>query len=177
MGRYVPELHFLSILLGDEPVLSPYVQYYQRLLSTDQSEARHVLELYLKEKPVEELYSAVVIPALGLAEQDRHRNVLDQETQTFIYQSTRDIVEELDDRPAQTANETTEENATVASTSSFFRLETKPTVSSLCFFAACWFARSKMRKALPSANCQKCCLRFPPLTPASSAFQPCRHLR
>ena len=99
MGRYVPSLSFLSILLGDEPVLSPHVQYYQRLLAADQSEARHVLEQYLKEKSVEELYGSVLIPALALAEQDRHRNVLDEETQKFIYQSTREIIEDLEDNP------------------------------------------------------------------------------
>jgi predicted PurR-regulated permease PerM len=36
MGRYVPSLRFLSVLLGDEPVLSPESQYYQRLLASDQ---------------------------------------------------------------------------------------------------------------------------------------------
>src|SRR6185503_2155066 len=32
LGRYVPNLEFLSVLLGDEPVLSPEARYYQRLL-------------------------------------------------------------------------------------------------------------------------------------------------
>ena len=103
MGRYIPGLRFLHILLGDEPVLSPHAQYYQRLLAADQNEARQVLEQYLKEKSLDELYSSVVIPALGLAEEDRHRNELDEETQNFIFQSTREIVEELGDTaPEQT---------------------------------------------------------------------------
>jgi predicted PurR-regulated permease PerM len=95
MGRYIPSLGFLNVLLGDEPVLPPHSQYYQRLLGTDQNEARHVLEQQLKDKTLEELYSTVLIPALSLAEQDRHRNELDEETQNFIYQSTREIIEEL----------------------------------------------------------------------------------
>jgi predicted PurR-regulated permease PerM len=103
IGRYVPGLGFFNILLGDEPVLSPHAQYYQRLLAADQNEAREVLEQYLKEKSLEELYSSVVIPALNLAEEDRHRNELDDETQNFIFQSTREIVEELGDNPEQTA--------------------------------------------------------------------------
>jgi AI-2E family transporter len=96
MGHYIPSLGFLGVLLGDEPVLSPHVQYYQRLLAADQNEARQILQRYLKEKPLQELYSSVVIPALSLAEQDRHANILDEQTQTFIYQSTREIIEELD---------------------------------------------------------------------------------
>src|SRR5215469_1658812 len=109
MGRYVPGLGFLHILLGDEPVLSPDAQYYQRLLAADQIEARQVLEQYLKEKSLDELYSSVVIPALSLAERDRHRNELDEATQSFIFQSTREIVEELDDTsPKQLTEETPE---------------------------------------------------------------------
>lgn len=105
MGRYMPSLHFLSILLGDEPVLSPHIQYYQRLLATDENEARHVLEQYLKDKSVEDLYSAVVIPALSLAEQDRHRNTLDEGAQKFIYQTTREIIEELEDNPVEDSSD------------------------------------------------------------------------
>lgn len=102
-GRYVPGLGFLNILLGDEPVLLPHAHYYQRLLAGDQNEAREVLENYLKEKSLEDAYSSVVIPALRLAEEDRHRNELDEETQTFIFQSTREIIEELEDTPEHTA--------------------------------------------------------------------------
>jgi predicted PurR-regulated permease PerM len=97
LGRYVPQLGFLNVLLGDEPVLPPHAQYYQRLLAADQDEARQILEEYLKKKPLEDLYSSVVIPALSLAEQDRHRNELDEERQKFIYQSTRELIEELSD--------------------------------------------------------------------------------
>jgi predicted PurR-regulated permease PerM len=95
IGRYVPSMNFLNVLFGDDPGLSPHAQYYQRLLATDQNEARQILENYLKEQSLEELYGSVVIPALSMAEQDRHRGELDEETQTFIYQSTREIVEEL----------------------------------------------------------------------------------
>jgi predicted PurR-regulated permease PerM len=95
MGRYVPSLAFLNVLLGDEPVLPSHAQYYQRLLAMDENEAKHVLKQYLKEKPLEELYSTVVIPALSLAEQDRYRNELDEDAQTLMYQSIREMVEEL----------------------------------------------------------------------------------
>jgi len=94
-GRHVPNMGFLNVLLGDEPVLSPEVLYYQRLLATDHDEARQVLDSHLKEKSLTELYDGVVIPALAMAEQDHQRNDLEDETATFIYQSTRDFVEEL----------------------------------------------------------------------------------
>lgn len=97
MGRYVPSLNFLKVLLGDEPEISRSDLYYQRLLASDQNEARQVLEQYLEGKSLSELYSEVLIPALGLVEQDRHRNELDEATLNFIMQSTREFVEELGD--------------------------------------------------------------------------------
>ena len=95
MGRYVPSLTFLDVLLGDEPVLSPPAQFYQRLLGSEQSEAKRVLDDYLKEKPLDVLYSEVVIPALNLAERARYREELSEETQSEMYQSVRELIEEI----------------------------------------------------------------------------------
>jgi hypothetical protein len=101
LGRHVPNMRFLNVLLGDEPVLSPEVHYYQRLLASDHDEARQVLKGHLKEKSLEELYDSVLIPALTMAEQDRQRNDLDEETATFVYQSTREFVEDLSEKGAK----------------------------------------------------------------------------
>jgi predicted PurR-regulated permease PerM len=100
VGRHVPQLEFLYILLGDEPVLSPDAYYYQRLLAMDEEEARTVAEDYLKEKPLIELYDSVLIPALAMAEQDRHENQLDDEREKFIYETTRELIEELGEEQA-----------------------------------------------------------------------------
>jgi hypothetical protein len=95
MGRYIPQLSFLEILLGDEPVLSPQVHFYQRLLALDDEEARDIADKYLKENPIGNLYDSVLIPALSLAEKDRHMNVVDETRTKFIHQSTRELIEEL----------------------------------------------------------------------------------
>jgi predicted PurR-regulated permease PerM len=98
MARHVPHLGFLHVILGDEPVLPPEAQFYQRLLATDQNEAKQVLESYLKDKPLEDLYDLVLIPALSLVERDRHRNELDEATETFVFQSIKEVVEEINDQ-------------------------------------------------------------------------------
>jgi methanogenic corrinoid protein MtbC1 len=98
MARHVPHLGFLHVILGDEPVLAPEAQFYQRLLAADEREAKRVLEDYLKEKPLEDLFDSVLIPALSLAEQDRHHNELDEVTGVFISQSIKEFVEEVNDR-------------------------------------------------------------------------------
>ena len=98
VGRYAPQLSFLDILLGDEPGLPLEAQFYQRLLALDQDEARHIAEIYLKEKPLGSFYDSVLIPALALAEQDRHLNSLEAETASFVSQSVRELIEELGER-------------------------------------------------------------------------------
>ena len=43
LGRYVPRLEFLGMLLGDKSAMDPEVTYYQRLLARDQDEATDVI--------------------------------------------------------------------------------------------------------------------------------------
>ncbi|MDQ2844751.1 MAG: AI-2E family transporter [Acidobacteriota bacterium] len=100
LGRYVPPLRFLSVLLGDEPVLPPEACYYQRLLALDEDEAQEVAEAYLKEKTVLDLYDHVLIPALHLAEQDRHEHALDEDRQKLIYETTKDLINQLSEETA-----------------------------------------------------------------------------
>lgn len=100
-GRYIPRLGFLEVLLGDEPVLSPQELFYQRLLAMDQDEARNIAEVQLQEKSLESLYETVLIPALRLAEEDRHRDALGDRTIEFVSQTTRELIDDLGDRVAQ----------------------------------------------------------------------------
>jgi predicted PurR-regulated permease PerM len=95
IGRHIPQLDFLEILLGDEPVLSPQAHFYQRLLALDDGEAREIAEQYLKGNPIGSLYDSVLIPALSLAERDRHMNALDETRTSFIHQTMRELIETL----------------------------------------------------------------------------------
>jgi len=95
LGRYVPELSFLYVLLGDEPVLEPEAHLYQRLLATDQVEARAVIDLCLKDRSLAELYDSVLVPALTLAEQDRHKGALDPDRLEFLFLSFNEMLTEL----------------------------------------------------------------------------------
>ncbi len=95
VGSHVPSLKFLTVLLGDQPVMRPESHYYQRLLASDAQEASQVLDAYVKENSVPGAYDSVIIPALAMFEQDRHRNDLDQETVNFITETAQEQVEEL----------------------------------------------------------------------------------
>jgi predicted PurR-regulated permease PerM len=95
LGRYVPCLSFLHIALGDEDVLSTEIQLYQRLLAMDHTEARAVADQFLKEKSLLELYEGVIIPALILAEQERHRGTLEPAREEFVFLCLNEIIAEL----------------------------------------------------------------------------------
>jgi predicted PurR-regulated permease PerM len=97
MGRYVPQLGFLNVLLGVEPVLTPEARLYQRLIALDDEEAIDLAEEYANERGVPALYEDVIIPALGLAEQDRHRGALSAERTRFVFDTVRRIIEDMGD--------------------------------------------------------------------------------
>jgi predicted PurR-regulated permease PerM len=104
MGKYIPQLQFLDVLLGDEPVLEPPVRVYQRLLAMDQEEAAELVRTELTTKPLLDVYDQVLLPALSLAEQDRHRGELDDERYDFIHNAMRSMIDELGDLSRQEAH-------------------------------------------------------------------------
>jgi len=95
VGKYVPQFRFFDILLGDQPVLSPAQRIYQRLLAMDAEEATDVAEEQLDSSSLEAVYDQVLLPALAMAEHDRHADQLDDRRGLFIRDAVRDIVDEL----------------------------------------------------------------------------------
>jgi predicted PurR-regulated permease PerM len=97
LGRYAPQFSFLHILLGDEAPLVEEARIYQRLLAMDEQEARAVADRYLKEHDLAQLYDSVLIPALSMAEQDRHKGALDAAREEFFFLSMKEMLAELPD--------------------------------------------------------------------------------
>jgi predicted PurR-regulated permease PerM len=95
LGRNIPQLDFLHVLLGDEEMLSPAAQLYQRLLAMDQDEARDVIDAFMKDGTLANLYDMVLIPALTMAEQDRHRAALDTLREEFLFLNINELVAEF----------------------------------------------------------------------------------
>ncbi|HEX8877751.1 MAG TPA: AI-2E family transporter [Phycisphaerales bacterium] len=88
LGKHVRSLWFLEILLGTEPVLTPQAACYQRLLAGDQEEATRLVDTFAQGRTSVEVYDGLLLPALALAERDRHRGELDERRE----QSIRDIL-------------------------------------------------------------------------------------
>jgi hypothetical protein len=114
IGKHVPQLSFLHILLGNEPVFEPKRQVYQRLLAGDQEEATELVDDELQNKPLVEVYDTLLIPALALAETDWHRGELDEGRHKFILQSLKEMInEKAEDQPEVPAKEGIEEGSRV----------------------------------------------------------------
>ncbi len=95
LGKYIPSMSFLDALLGDEPTLTANERYYQRLLAMDQREAEIVAEEYHKDHTLAETYSTLLVPALAAAEREDQEGTLDARHQRFIFDATRELVDEM----------------------------------------------------------------------------------
>ncbi|WOH66374.1 AI-2E family transporter [Bradyrhizobium sp. BWA-3-5] len=97
IGRYVPQLEFLGVLLGSDPVLAPEEQLYQRLLAGNVEEAVEIAEDYVDACSSREFYDNVAIPALRLAENDRQRNTTDTNYRRLVADTAVFVVREVED--------------------------------------------------------------------------------
>ena len=99
MGRHVPRLSFLSVLLSDEDALTPAEDCYHRLLTVGEQDEMEFVEAFLKVNSLTALFDAVLIPVISTAEMDARLESLDHEQLAQVEQSVRDIVEDLGTRP------------------------------------------------------------------------------
>jgi predicted PurR-regulated permease PerM/CheY-like chemotaxis protein len=95
LGKYVPQLEFFEVLLGDAPVLPAPARYYQRLMAHDEDEADVLVEEYLRDHPWESVFDDVLLPALALARRDAERGELRAEDEQVVYQTTRDVLDDV----------------------------------------------------------------------------------
>jgi predicted PurR-regulated permease PerM len=95
LGQHVPRLRFLALLLGDQPALNPDIAYYQRLLAGDRREALLIAEQYRKSNGSDQLPDDVLLPALRLARRDRKHAGLAAEDESFILESTEEVIDQL----------------------------------------------------------------------------------
>ena len=102
LGKYVPQLAFLDVLLGDKPTLDADVGYYQRLLARDQDDATHLILSRVKAESPEQVYDDLLLPALNYARRDHVHGDLADADERFVQQATREILEDLGERQAAT---------------------------------------------------------------------------
>src|SRR5712691_4435771 len=102
IGKYVPQLAFLDVLLSDGQV-TELNRYYQRLVARDQDGAVEIVEDLLQTQTLTDVYDAVLLPTLYYAQKDQRRDNLTAEEARFIYQATSELVDNLGASQAATA--------------------------------------------------------------------------
>jgi predicted PurR-regulated permease PerM len=95
MGKYVPQLEFFEVLLGDEPALEPYQQLYQRLLTSNRDEADMLLEGALREHSLREVCDIAIVPAMRQLEADFARGALKPVRRRAVLDQIQQWVDEL----------------------------------------------------------------------------------
>jgi predicted PurR-regulated permease PerM len=100
LGRHVPQLRFLHVLLGEDAQLTPEAKFYERMLAMDQNEAHSIADRFLDKRPLIDFYDHVLLPALGLVEQDRHRGSFDETRGNYLLLSATELVAELSEYKA-----------------------------------------------------------------------------
>ena len=98
IGKHVPQLSFLDILLGNEPVFEPAKRVYQRLVAGDQEEAAELVEAYCEHTPLVEVYDTMLISALALAETHWRQGEFSEDRHKYILQSVKEIIQEQGER-------------------------------------------------------------------------------
>ncbi|MFS0773505.1 AI-2E family transporter [Sphingomonas sp. 1P08PE] len=97
LGRHVPALEFLDILLGDRPALTPVESFYQRMLAADPEEALEQAEALLADRSLTAYYDEVALGGLKLAAEDARRGAMKRQGATRIVGSMMAVIDELDE--------------------------------------------------------------------------------
>ena len=92
LGKHVPGMEFVGMLMADTPALAPEYGYYQRLLARDQSEAADLIERHIKSQSPRSVYDALLLPALNYAERDRLEQRLSLDEETAVIEATRELL-------------------------------------------------------------------------------------
>ncbi|HXI57164.1 MAG TPA: AI-2E family transporter [Polyangia bacterium] len=93
LGKHVPRLSYLAVLLGDEPALEDALVLYHRLLSGDEEEAEEILRKRFRASPRGQVFDEVIIPALLLAGRDRVRLEISEVDHQGVLRTIRALVE------------------------------------------------------------------------------------
>lgn len=95
LGKYIPDLNFIDVLLGDRPPIAQEDRFYQRLLARDEEEICELAEKYLGEHNLDATFDELIIPALRMAESDFRAGVLTESTRAEMHQLVQELIESL----------------------------------------------------------------------------------
>lgn len=96
LGKSIPQLAFLNLLLGDAPALRTHLGIYQRLMLGDQHEAVRLVLQQTKDLPRDHVYDELLIPALNHAKRDIQRGYLTENDRRKVLEGLQESLREID---------------------------------------------------------------------------------
>ena len=97
LGKHVPRLSYLAVMLDDQPALEDQLVLYHRLLSGDEEEAQEILDKRFREKTRAQVFDEIVIPALLLADRDRARGEISESDHQHVVRTIRALADTAPD--------------------------------------------------------------------------------
>src|SRR6476620_9618799 len=110
IGRHVPRLEFLGILLSEDQALAPHEEFYHRLLSFSVDSAEEFATKYVETESLTALYDNVLIPAVAAVEIDAHSGSLTAEQRTSASQRIHEIIDDFSDWEASRSDKDEQKN-------------------------------------------------------------------
>jgi predicted PurR-regulated permease PerM len=100
LGRHVPQLEFLDVMLGSTPALAPEESFYQRALEGDADALVAQARTHLREGgALVAWHDEVALRGLALAEADWSREVLEPERLETVRAQVEAVLDELAETP------------------------------------------------------------------------------
>lgn len=100
LGKYIPSLSFLEILLGQTPPIASSDRCYQRLLALDGDEVSKLCEDYAATHTLGATFDDIVVPVLRLVDTESRAGALEDGLKKNMYHLIRDIVADLGEQDA-----------------------------------------------------------------------------
>jgi len=97
IGRHLPRLRFLDVLLGSQPALDTPTRVYQRLIAGDVDEAGELAEQQIDEASVVVFYGETALPVLRMASSD-HTSVATAEHRHRVVTGMYALIDELEEQ-------------------------------------------------------------------------------
>ncbi len=95
IGRHVPRLEFLAILLSEDQPLAPHEEFYHRLLSLSTDSAEEFSVKYAETESLPALYDNVLIPTIAAVEIDGQNGSLGAEQRTSALQRIHETIDDF----------------------------------------------------------------------------------
>lgn len=103
VGKNIPQLSFLHLLLGDKPAVCAATGIYLRLLQQDQLEVSRLIRLQTKEHAPEQVFDEILLPALTATRHDILREQLTGDDRQTLLSGMQAALVQTATSPAESA--------------------------------------------------------------------------